>query len=236
MLWADLGKCFITLAAEAPYMLCFAKNPEEPNPKKAITMWMVDMKAKGVTTAHMEKIGSRCAPLYEVYLEDVELEEEDIIGKEGEGFMNLMKNFEAERVLGAVGALGWAEAAYADACTYANQRVQFGKPIGSFQLIQKRVTEMAIRIENMRNLVYNTAEDIDAGRPAQISSALCKYYVAIASGEVIDSAMQVLGGIGYTCDHRVSRLWRDVRSLRIGGGTDEVMIHILGRAILKKYR
>ena len=229
-------KTFISLAGQVPYMLAFAKNPECDNPKKAISVFMVPMNAEGVTVAHLEKIGMNCAPTYEVYLQDVTVEEEDLVGIEGAGFMILMKNFEAERLLAAAGALGWAEGAYEDAARYANQRVQFKQPIGGFQLIQKRITDMAVKIENMRNLIYSSAEDLDSGVSAQISSAACKYYCGIAAGEVIDSAMQVLGGIGYSRDHRISRMWRDVRSIRIGGGTDEIMVHILGRAILKNYR
>ena len=94
---------------------------------------------------------------------------------------------------------------------------------------------MYLKIENMRNMIYSAAADIDEGKSARISSAMCKYYCARALFEVADDAMQVLGGIGYTNDHRVSRVWRDARANRIGGGTDEIMIHILGRQLLKQF-
>ena len=93
-----------------------------------------------------------------------------------------------------------------------------------------------MKIENMRNLVYKVAWMIDNGLPVQIDSAVAKYYCARAAFEVCDTALQVMGGIGYTKDCRISRLWRDQRVYRIGAGTDEIMIHIAGRAILKKYR
>jgi alkylation response protein AidB-like acyl-CoA dehydrogenase len=88
----------------------------------------------------------------------------------------------------------------------------------------------------MRGLVYKTAWEIDNGIPVQIDSALAKLYCAQAANEVIDDALQIMGGIGYTTDARVSRLWVDARVHRIGGGTDEVMIHIAGRSILKQFR
>jgi alkylation response protein AidB-like acyl-CoA dehydrogenase len=146
-----------------------------------------------------------------------------------------MKNFEIERLMLAAATMGAAECAFGDAVRYANQRIQFGKKIGQFQLVQEKLTYMAIKIENMRNMIYKTAWEKDNGVSIKISSTLAKLYCAQAAFEVIDDAMQILGGIGYTTDHRVSRLWRDSRVQRIAGGTDEIMIHIAGRAILKEY-
>jgi crotonobetainyl-CoA dehydrogenase len=136
----------------------------------------------------------------------------------------------------AAASLGAAEAAYEDAATYANQRVQFGQPIGSYQAVQHKITDMALRIENMRNLIYKVAWMMDNQMPVRVENALCKLYVAQAAFEVCDDAMQLLGGMGYMMDHRVQRLWRDVRLMRIGGGTDEIMYNIAGPQLLKKAR
>ena len=95
---------------------------------------------------------------------------------------------------------------------------------------------MYMKIENMRNWVYKTAWKIDNGESVQIDSAVAKLYCGRAAFEVCDTAMQVMGGIGYTKDCRISRLWRDQRVYRIGAGTDEIMIHIAGRAIQKQYK
>ncbi|MPN37109.1 Crotonobetainyl-CoA reductase [bioreactor metagenome] len=95
---------------------------------------------------------------------------------------------------------------------------------------------MKLKIENMRNMIYKTAWEIDNHIPVQIDSAMAKLYCAQAANEVVDDALQIMGGIGYTADCRVSRLWVDARVHRIGGGTDEVMIHVAGRAILKEYK
>ena len=173
-------------------------------------------------------------PTYEVYLENVVVEEKDIIGKEGEAFKQLMRNFEMERLMMAVAILGMAECAYEDAAKYANQRVQFGKPIGTRQLIQEKIVNMKIKIMNMKNLCYQCAWEKDQGISIRNASALCKLYCAQAGNEVIDDALQIMGGIGYTQDCRISRLWRDARNYRIGGGTDEIMIHIAGRGLLKE--
>lgn len=172
----------------------------------------------------------------EVYLENVELEEKDLVGVEGKGFIQAMINFEVERLYIAAAVMGMAECAFEDAARYANQRVQFGKTIGSQQLIQEKLTYMKLKIENMKNMVYKCAWEIDNGISVQVSSALAKLYCAQASCEVIDDALQIMGGIGYTTDCRISRLWVDSRVHRIGGGTDEVMVHVAGRAILKQFK
>jgi alkylation response protein AidB-like acyl-CoA dehydrogenase len=147
-----------------------------------------------------------------------------------------MANFEIERLALSAASLGAAEAAYEDSVAYANQRQQFGTPIGSFQAVQHLITDMAVKIENMRNFVYKIAWMMDNNLPVRTEHALCKLYVAQASFEVCDTAMQVLGGVGYTMDHRIQRLWRDVRLMRIGGGTDEIMYNIAGPQLLKKAR
>lgn len=229
-------KTFMSGGEISPYCLFIAKNPEATDPSKAFTCFMFSKDLPGITQSKMEKIGVHYHPTYEAYFDNVEVDESNIMGKEGEGFLFAMKNFEPERLLIAAGCLGWAEAAFEDAARYANQRVQFGKPIGSFQLIQQKITEMYIKIENMRSLIYNSAREIDEGMSGRVNTAMCKYYVPKAAQEVIDDAMQILGGIGYTCDHRVSRMWRDIRVQRIGGGTDEIMVHILGRQLLKQFK
>jgi alkylation response protein AidB-like acyl-CoA dehydrogenase len=232
-------KTFMSNALRASYMLCLARNaqPEAGESKKnAFTMWWLPMAAPGVTVEPLKKIGWHMMDTCEVYLDNVELDESDLVGVEGDGFMQLMTNFEVERLLMAASLLGMAECAFEDAARYANQRIQFGKPIGSFQLTQEKITYSKLRIENMRNLIHKTAWKIDNGQPVQIDSALAKLYCAQEANKVIDDCMQIMGGIGYTADCRISRLWLDARVQRIGGGTDEVMIHIAGRSILKEYR
>ena len=226
-------KTFITNANFAPYMLCMTRDLSNPKPVKGISMWFLPLNKKGVKIEPLDKIGWNMRPSCEVYLEDVELDESDLIGKENEGFFQLMKNFEIERLVMCAGSLGCAQAAFEDALNYANQREQFGQKIGNFQMIQQKLSDMQIKLHNMRNFLYKCAWEKDNGISIQISSALCKRYCAQAGCEVVDEAMQILGSVGYTNDHRVSRMWRDLRVGRIGGGTDEIMVYIAGRAMLK---
>ena len=240
------NKSFMTNAVNCKYMLCVARNADDdPNLKEnrsRFSMWWVQLHdddgklMPGVTMEPLEKIGWNMGNTCELHLQDVELEEKDLVGVEGNGFMQAMVNFEVERLIACAQSLGAAECAYEDAVRYATQRIQFGRPIGANQLIQEHITEMYMKIENMRNWVYKTAWKIDNGESVQIDSAVAKLYCGRAAFEVCDTAMQVMGGIGYTKDCRISRLWRDQRVYRIGAGTDEIMIHIAGRAIQKQYK
>lgn len=228
-------KTFISGAADYPYMLVVARDPNGADPKKCFSMWWVDAKSKGIRMNRLHKAGWRMLSTCEVFFDDVEVDESDLVGVEGNGFVHLMKNFEIERLTISAYSLGPAICAFEEAARYANQRMQFGKHIGEFQLVQNKLTQMAIKIENMKNFVHQVAWQDDTGRSLRTSSALCKLYCSQAAFEVIDDAMQVMGGIGYTDDCRISRLWRDIRVSRIGGGTDEIMTHIAGRQILRKY-
>lgn len=227
-------KSFISGANYLDNLLVVALDPSDKDPK-AISMFWVKKNLPGVTVKGLSKIGWKLLDTCEVYLDNVEIEEKDLIGVQGNGFVQLMKNYELERLLLAASALGLAEAAFEDAARYANQRQQFGQKIGNFQLIQEKITRMAIKIENMRNMIYRCAWEKDNGKDINISASMAKLYSAQSAFEVCDDAVQILGGIGLTDDHRVSRMWRDARLYRVAGGTDEIMIHVIGRGILKQY-
>ena len=229
-------KTLITNALQSKYLLLMAKNPDVEDPRKAISMYLVPMDAPGVTTNRLEKILWHISDSCEIFLDDVTLPESCLVGVKGNGFKQLMRNFELERLVIAANCLGMAQCAFDDAATYAAQRVQFGKPIGSFQLIQLKLTDMAIKLENIRNFVYKTAWMVDQGEPLKSQGALCKRYSAMAAFEVADEAMQIFGGVGVTIGTRVSRLWLDLRGHRFGGGTDEIMVHIAGRQIIREHR
>lgn len=229
-------KTFCTDADRAKYMLCMTRDftLTDLPANKTMTTWLIPMDTPGVKVQPMHKVGHRTRSMCEVYLDEVAIDESAMVGEEGQGFMTVMKNFDVERLVIAADSLGIAVCCYNDALSYSTQRVQFGQTIGSFQLIQEKLVDMRIKIENMRNFLYKTAWEKDNGICIRTSAALCKLYCAQAGFEVADDAMQILGGIGYTEDHRVSRLWRDARMHRIGGGTDQIMVHIAGRALQKE--
>ena len=228
-------KTFNTDGDRSEYMLCMARDFSiSEKASRSITCFLVPMNASGVKTEPLHKLGQRTFSLCDVYFENVEVPESAMVGEEHKGFYVVMKNFELERLVIAAGSLGMATCAYNDALLYATQREQFGQPIGNFQLIQEMLVKMRIMVDNMRNSVYRTAWEHDTGKSINVSAALTKYYCAQSAFEVCDMAMQVMGGVGYSDDSRVSRLWRDARQNRIAGGTDQIMIHVAGRALQKE--
>lgn len=226
-------KCFITSSLHAPYLIVMARDASSEKP--IFTEWFVDMSKEGIKLNPLDKLGLRMDSCCEVIFDNVELEEKDIFGTEGDGFNRVKAEFDDERFLVGCTNYGVALCAYEDAAKYANQRVQFGEAIGRTQMIQEKIAHMAIKLNSMKNMLFETAWKTDQGTATSGDSAMCKYFCANAAFEVIDTSMQILGGIGVT-GHRVGRFWRDLRIDRLSGGSDEMQILTLGRAELKKYR
>jgi alkylation response protein AidB-like acyl-CoA dehydrogenase len=229
-------KIYCTLSQISPWIMLMTRDVNIENPYEGISMWLLPTDTPGLSFHRLSKVGWWSVPTYEVFINNARVPRSNLIGEMNHGWQQLMANFEIERLALSAASVGAAEAAYLDAASYANKRVQFGKSIGSFQAVQHLITDMAIKIENMRNYIYKVAWMMDEGLPVRHEHAMCKLYVARAADEVIDSSMQILGGLGYMMDHRVQRLWRDIRLMRIGGGTDEIMYNIAGPQLLKKAR
>ena len=178
----------------------------------------------------LHKIGWHMLSTCEVYLDNVEVEESDMVGEEGMGFLNVMYNFEMERLINAARSTGFAECAFEDAARYANQRIAFGKPIGHNQMIQEKLALMAIKIDNMRNMVLKVAWQADQHQSLRTHAALANCIVHVPQWKSLMMRFKSWA-VWAIPMKRASRFWRDVRCERIGGGTDEIMIYVAGRQI-----
>ncbi|WP_234400215.1 crotonobetainyl-CoA dehydrogenase [Shewanella marina] len=228
------SKCFITSAAGTPYLVVMAKDGDSD--ELIFSEWFVDMSKPGIKMSKLPKLGLKMDSCCEIQFDNVELEEKDMFGREGNGFNRVKEEFDAERFLVGLTNYGTAYCAFEDAAKYANQRVQFGETIGRFQMTQEKFAHMATKLANMRNMLYMTAWKGDNGLMTSGDAAMCKYYCANAGFEVVDDAMQILGGYAIAGEHRISRFWRDIRVDRVSGGSDEMQILTLGREVLKRYR
>lgn len=228
-------KTFVTDALEASYLLVVAKeeDPSRNNPK--VSMWLVPSDMPGVSISPFHKIGSQVQSLCEVYLDNLELDESYLFGARYEGFKQLMHTFETDRLSVSAQCLGMAQASLEDAVEYAAQRYTFGKPIVEHQLIQEKLTDMEIKCQNMRNMLYRTAWERDSGFSIRLSGPLTKRYCAMTSIEVCNEAMQIFGGIGYTTETRATRGYLDCRAASWGAGTNEIMTYIASKQIVGKY-
>ena len=226
-------KTFITSSLYAPYLVVMARDSENMD---TYTEWFVDMSLPGITKEPLGKLGLRMDSCCDVYFDNVELEEKDLFGKEGNGFRRGVADFDLERFLVALTNYGTAYCAFEDAAKYANQRIQGGQAIARHQLTQLKFAEMKVRLTNMRNMLYEIAWKHDNGLLSRGDCSMAKYYCSEASFGVVDRALQVLAGVGITGDHRIQRFYRDLRVDRISGGTDEMMILATGRSALYPYR
>ncbi|USD38481.1 MULTISPECIES: crotonobetainyl-CoA dehydrogenase [Ferrimonas] len=227
------SKCYITSAAGAAYLVVMAKDATSMTP--VFSEFFVDMSKPGISVTPLPKLGLKMDSCCEVEFDQVELEESDLFGTEGNGFERVKEEFDLERFLIACTNYGSAYCAFEDAARYANKRVQFGQPIARTQLIQDKFAQMAINLNNMKNMLYQTAWKADNGMMTAGDAAMCKLYCAKAAFEVVDEAMQVFGGSAITGEHRISRFWRDLRVDRVSGGSEEMQRLTLGRAVLKEY-
>ena len=228
-------KTWVTQGAAFPNILVVSKDEDPSRENKSMSMWLVPLETKGLTTAPLHKIGQQIMPFCEVYFDDVVLTEDMRVGEEGKGFYNLMKNFETERCLIVAQAIGVAQAAMDDAAAYVSERMNFGKPLANYQLIQLKLVEMETAIQNSRNMLYKTLWKMDNGESVRIDSALLKRYACQEATKVASEAMQIYGGLGFTTETRIGRLWADLRGFQIAGGTDEIMVYIAGRQLAKQY-
>ena len=228
-------KTWVTMGAVLPYTIVVAKDEDPSHDNGDMSLWLIKMDTPGVSTAPLHKIGQQCIPFCEVYFDDVVLTEDQRMGEPGKGFMMLMKNFEVERAYIVAEQVGLAQAALEDAAKYANQRIAFGKPLYKQEMIQELLTDMEIKVQTTRQLLYKTLWMMDNDQPVQLESAMLKRYGCKECFNVIDMALQIYAGLGYTTEVRVGRLWADARGNMFGGGTHEIMAYICGRQVSKKY-
>jgi alkylation response protein AidB-like acyl-CoA dehydrogenase len=229
------NKIFISNAGEADiYVVITATTPEKGI--RGLSAIIVEKDTEGFSFGKEEdKIGIRAAATRELVLTDCKVPKENLLGREGSGFMMAMKTFDQSRVGVGSQALGIAEGALREAVTYANTRKQFGKKIGEFQAIQVKLAEMATRVEAARALVYQVARYIDGGaKKFSKESAMAKLFASDVAMYVTVEAVQVLGGYGYMKDYPVEKMMRDAKITQIYEGTNEIQRLVIAGELLKE--
>jgi len=180
-----------------------------------------------------DKLGWRSSDTAELIMEDVEVPAENMLGAEGQGFVNFMRTLDSGRIGIAALSLGIAEGAFEQALTYAGVRHQFGKPIASFQGVQFQLSDMATEIEAGRHLVYHAAWLAQNGKPFGKQAAMAKLFCSELCMRATIKAVQIHGGYGYTKDYPVERMMRDAKICEIGEGTSEIQRLVIARHLLK---
>jgi len=225
-------KLWITNAAEASLFLLFATvNPEAGY--KGITAFLIERDFPGFAVGKKEdKLGIRASSTCELILDDCRVPKANVIGEVGQGYKIAIETLNQGRIGIGAQMTGLAEGALGHAIDYARERKQFGKPIAEFQGVQFELAEMAVEVEAARLMVYNAARLKDAGQPYLMEAAMCKYYASQVAERVASKAVEVLGGVGFTKDYPVEKLYRDAKIGRIYEGTSNMQRLTIAKQLL----
>src|SRR5436309_415047 len=224
------AKTFITNGARADFIVLVTKTDADAG-YDGFSLFVVDTDTPGFhVSKKLEKLGMHSSDTAELAFEDMRVPAENLLGEEGKGFYHIMWELQGERLIGAAGCVAGAQRVFDQTLEYANQRQAFGRPIGRFQAIRHKFAEMATKIETARQMVYTTAWRVENGDYPVREISMAKLYASRIACEVADECLQIHGGNGYMKEYGIERAWRDIRLNRIGAGTDEIMLEVIGRS------
>jgi isovaleryl-CoA dehydrogenase len=222
-------KTFITNGPEANLFLVYAKLEDR------LTTFVVERGFAGfATTGKIPKMGMRASTMCELVFEDCRVPVENLLGHEGGGITNMMRNLEIERLGLAAMSLGMARRCLDTMVTYAQERRTFGHPLADHGQIQRYIGDSYAKVEAMRALTYNVAATVGPTQRNRLGTDAAKLFAATAAKEVADAAVQVLGGYGYCTEYRVEQFLRDTKLIEIGGGTLEAHQKNITRDLTKR--
>jgi alkylation response protein AidB-like acyl-CoA dehydrogenase len=224
-------KLWITNGAFADFGIVVARTFSDTCDGKLST-FLVEREVSPYEVRRVDTMVLRSTGTAELNFDNVRVPRANLLASEGSALKRMLVGLDAARVNIAMGAVGAAQAALDLSIDYARTRTQFGKPIGSFQLVQKLIVDMTIRVEAARALGLRAAAALDAQHEARTACSIAKLYATEAAHEVASMALQVHGGLGYSTDYPIERIFRDTRGGTIPEGTTEVQTLIVGREIL----
>jgi butyryl-CoA dehydrogenase len=229
--WVITGsKIFITLGSWAAFALVFARSGGEG--ARGITCFLVPTDSAGFEARRIEgKLGLRAQDTAELFLDGVRVPDSARLGGEGEGFKVAMSALDNGRISLAAGCVGICQGCLEACVEYASERRQFGKPIGSFQLVQELIAEIGVDTDAARLLAWRAAALADAGESHTLESSVAKYFCSEAAVRAANAAVQVHGGYGYVDEYPVGKYLRDARVTTLYEGTSQIQKLIIGRAL-----
>ncbi|MGH2888737.1 MAG: acyl-CoA dehydrogenase family protein [Solirubrobacteraceae bacterium] len=224
------SKTYFTNGHRAHAIVLVTKTDAD-NGYDGFTLLLVPMDTPGVIREkRLRKLGMHASDTALLAFQDVRVPATAVLGVIGKGFYHIMWELQGERLIGAAGAVAGAQHVFDRTLVYAKERHAFGRPIGRFQAIRHKFAEMATKIEAARQMVYTTAWRHANGEYPVREITMAKLYSARIAVEVADECIQIHGGAGYMVEYGIERAWRDLRLNRIGAGTDEIMLDVIGRS------
>ncbi|MEW5723297.1 MAG: acyl-CoA dehydrogenase family protein [Thermodesulfobacteriota bacterium] len=216
-------KTWITNAPVADFFTVLCQT-QRGSGLKGLNFFFIPRTTPGVSTSKkFDKLGTRATEISELAFKDVLIPHHHLLGQEGQGMRNLFSILAVIRIMTAALAVGLARAAYAASVKYSNERQQFGRTIGKFQLIQSKIANMATQIWASHLMTYEAARLVDSGQPATKESSMAKYFATETACMCADEATRIFGSYAYSMEYDVQRFYRDNRFLLYGGGTHEIL-------------
>jgi len=227
-------KMFITNGPVANVAIVYAKtNPEAG--KRGISAFIVEDGFRGFTRGKtLKKMGVKGSPTGELIFEDCEVPAENLLGEENQGLKVLMSGLDRERIVWSIAPIGAAQGAFDLAFKYAGERVQFGQPIISFQMIQEMLADMATSIQTGRVLSYWAAAQADSGKRVRLEASYAKLFCSQAGVGVVSKAVQIFGGYGLIREFPIERIYRDIKAVECGAGTNQIQKLIIVGELMKQ--
>ena len=227
------SKNFITHAIACETLVAVAVT-DKTKGNRGISAFIFDKSMEGFRSDKKEnKLGMRASETASVVFEDCYVPDENLLGNEGEGFLQCMQVLDGGRISIAALAVGIAQGAYEAALKYAKDRQQFGRPIAEFQAIQFKLADMATQTEAARLLTLQAAAMKDAGQATTRESAMAKLFASEIAVRVAEESVQIHGGYGYTKDYPAEKYWRDSKLCTIGEGTSEIQRMVIAKQLLR---
>ena len=239
----DGTKMWVTNGLRAGLVVLLCKtDPDAKPPYKGMSLLFVEKEPgahtfEGITIPpNIEKMGYHGVETTELVFENHRVPAENLLGKEGDGFRQVMDGIEVGRVNVAARAVGLATRAFEEAIRYAQERKAFGKPIAQHQMIQEKLADMGTKLEAARLMLLQAAKKKSAGVRSDLEAGMAKYFCTEACHEIVTEALRVHGGYGYSAEYPIERLYRDAPFLLIGEGTSEIQKLVIARQLLERHK
>jgi alkylation response protein AidB-like acyl-CoA dehydrogenase len=229
------NKMFITNGTVCDFMVVQAITDPDEKIHKSFSQFIVPANATGVIATKIKgKLGIRASDTAEIAFDGVRVPKENMIGKKGAGFYQLMHFFDTTRIFVAAQGTGISQACLDESVKYCKERSVFGKPLGSFQISMQKLAEMWIRIEALRNMTYKGAVSLDSKKPDYHISAMAKFFAGQTAVFCANLAVELHGGYGYIEEYKVQKWYRDAKILELYEGTKEAEIMTLGKVLMSR--
>jgi citronellyl-CoA dehydrogenase len=223
------GKMYITNAYQADWMCCLANTAEDGGPHRNKSLIIVPLDSKGITKHKLNKLGLHCSDTAQVFFDEVRVPQRHLVGEENLGFIYQMEQFQEERLYAVARTVTHLEDILQETIEYTRNRKAFGRPILDNQYMHYQMAEMQSKLEALRALLYRATDVYVSGEDVTKLASMAKYLCGVYATEFPAKLLQFWGGQGFMAENRITRVYRDMKLVSIGGGANEVMLQIVAK-------